>query len=241
MTGKQTIRGRTVDVDASFSKVVNSVVDNGGTLVALMLDGETRNGPYGVFFDVIWDRVTLSPSGFRTRDLAPGVTGTLGASLKAVSNTATVELGGAYEVAQFGPVALDVIAGARYWYQQAEIDLALSATLDVADLTIRGDKAIAKSSSVDWLDGFAGARARVELAPGQYLQVRGDVGGGGSKFSWQALAAYSYDFTTKNNVTYSGVIGYKALYVDYEQGEGITKYRYDMLQHGPVVGLNIRF
>jgi hypothetical protein len=241
LTGKTTVKGRTTDIDASFTDVIKSTFDNGGTLAALMLDGEARNGPFSVFGDAIWDRVTLSPSSVKSKTLESGITGTLGTSLNAKSTSAILEAGAGYEFAQLGPVAFDVIAGARYWYQRVELDLALFPTLDIGDLIIRGNRAIGRSGSVDWLDGFVGARARWALAPGQEIVLRGDVGGGGSNVSWQAIAAYSYDFATRNGVTYSGVLGYKALYVDYEQGEGRTKYRFDMLQHGPVIGLNIRF
>jgi hypothetical protein len=241
LSGKTTVRGRTTDVEASFADVIRTTFDNGGTLAALMLDGEARNGRFAIFGDVIWDRVTLSPSSVKSRTLDAGVAGTLGTSLNATSNTVIIEAGGGYQFAQLGPVAFDVIAGARYWIQKADLDLALFPTLDVGGLEIRGNKAIARSGSIDWFDGFLGARARWLLAPGQELLLRGDVGGGGSNVSWQAIAAYSYDLTTRNGVTYSGVLGYKALHIDYEQGEGRSKYRFDMLQHGPLIGLNIRF
>ena len=117
----------------------------------------------------------------------------------------------------------------------------IGATVDVSDLSLSRQGALAKSGSVDWVDGFAGASARVALAPGQEFLLTGNVGAGGSKFTWEAIAAYSYDFTTKNGVTYSGVLGYKALYANYEQGSGRTRFEYDMLQHGPVIGLSIRF
>ena len=75
------------------------------------------------------------------------------------------------------------------------------------------------------------------------LVVRGDVGGfgAGSQFSWNALAAYSWDFAVRNGVTYSGVLGYRALYVDYEQGSSRNKYAYDVLTHGPILGISIGF
>jgi hypothetical protein len=38
-----------------------------------------------------------------------------------------------------------------------------------------------------------------------------------------------------------GYLGYRALYVDYSQGSGSTKYEYDVLQQGPVVGATLRF
>jgi hypothetical protein len=42
-------------------------------------------------------------------------------------------------------------------------------------------------------------------------------------------------------ITYSGLIGYKALYADYAQGQGRRRYEFDMLQHGPVVGISLRW
>ena len=42
-------------------------------------------------------------------------------------------------------------------------------------------------------------------------------------------------------MTYSGLLGYRALDVDYKQGSGRNKYEYDVLQHGPVTGLTIGF
>jgi hypothetical protein len=37
------------------------------------------------------------------------------------------------------------------------------------------------------------------------------------------------------------VIGYRALSVHYAQGEGRRRYEFDVLQHGPVLGLSMRF
>jgi hypothetical protein len=142
------------------------------------------------------------------------------------------------------PVAIDLIGGARYWYQQANVSFNLTAGLNIADLIIgsRG-LAIAKSGTVDWIDPLLGARARFEIAPGQNIFVRGDVGGFGvgSKYSWQAIGGYSFDFAEKNGITYSGLIGFRALYVDYVQGTAQTRYAYKMLQVGPAIGVGFKF
>jgi|SRR5215218_1595907 hypothetical protein len=55
---------------------------------------------------------------------------------------------------------------------------------------------------------------------GHQLSLRGDGGGFGvgSDFCWQAIAAYGWDFARYNNITFLGVLGYRALYVDYAQG-----------------------
>ena len=81
---------------------------------------------------------------------------------------------------------------------------------------------VARSGSVDWLDPIIGARIRYAVAPGHELFLRGDIGGFGlgSDFSWQAIGSYSFDFGTYNGVTFSGMVGYRALSVDNSQGDG---------------------
>ncbi|MPR08627.1 hypothetical protein [Microvirga tunisiensis] len=81
------------------------------------------------------------------------------------------------------------------------------------------------------------------MAPAHELFLRSDIGGFGvrGKFSWQAIGGYGFDFGDWNGITFSGVIGYRALSVDYAQGEGRHRYEFDMLQHGPVLGLSMRW
>jgi hypothetical protein len=73
--------------------------------------------------------------------------------------------------------------------------------------------------------------------------VRGDIGGfgAGSDFSWQALATYNAKLCDGNGYTLDGFVGYRALAVDYHQGSGIRRYEMDTIQHGPILGLNVRF
>ena len=70
-------------------------------------------------------------------------------------------------------------------------NLALAGTLDTGDLSMSGNRAIARSGSVDWVDPVVGGRIRYNLVPGQDFILRGDVGGFGvgSQFTWNALAA----------------------------------------------------
>ncbi len=81
------------------------------------------------------------------------------------------------------------------------------------------------------------------MAPGQELLLRGDVGGFdvGSQFSWNVLATYSWQIGVHYGVTYSGLLGYRALSVDFEKGSGANKYDYDVIQHGPLLGLTVGF
>ena len=90
---------------------------------------------------------------------------------------------------------------------------------------------------------MVGLRLRHQFAPGLNFVASGDVGGFGvgSKFSWQALAALNYDFCVRNGIIWSGMLGYKALFVDYSKGSGLTHYEYDMTMHGPIFGVTARF
>jgi len=55
------------------------------------------------------------------------------------------------------------------------------------------------------------------------------------------LAAYTYDFLVQDGVKYSGMLGYRLLDANYSTGEGSTKYSYDVLMQGPVLGLTVSF
>ncbi len=237
--GKQTVRGRSVKVDASFI----DIVEKSDTLFALMGNLEIRNGPMAFYGDLIWSKVGVSDNHVRTRGALPGVTGAVGRALDLDIQMAILEVGAAYEVARSGNLAFDLLAGARYWYQDVDLSFDRFQTLDVGGLEIIGARSIARSGSVDWLDPVIGARLRYTMAPGHELFLRGDIGGFGlgSEFSWQAVGGYGFDFGIYQGITFSGVIGYRALSVDYAQGWGRTRYEFDMLQHGPIVGLSMRF
>lgn len=243
LVGDITVRGRPVHLDIDPIQVVDHLTHSGGRIPAWMSYIEARRGPISIYNDSFYANLGLSGDLARTRPRAD-----IGVSAGLDFQQAVIELSAGYEVASWAPVpdrevAIDLIAGARYWYQEADLNLALSTELDVAGLEVRGNRALARSGTVDWFDPLVGARLRHQFAPGYELTVKGDVGGfgAGSKLSWQAFAALTFDLATHDGVTYAGMVGYRALDVDYEQGSGRRKYAYDILQHGPVLGLAIGF
>ena len=305
LNGTQTVRGRTVDVDVSFYDLARKILEHGDTLIGAMGNIEARNGPFSFYADGVYTLINVSTNISRYRDISPRVSATLDAALDLRIQMGIAEAGAAYEIARFGvpfgpsttlPVAIDVLAGARYWYQRFDFSFRLDRILDINALALRdgppelagnpdlldilaqgrrvapgtlnlnelfarGDRlalasalaqngldlrrnrAIARSGTIEWVDPLVGGRVRLDIAPGHELFVRGDVGGFGvgSKFSWQAVGGYSFDYAVQNGITYSGLIGYKALYADYAQGQGRRRYEFDMLQHGPVVGISLRW
>ena len=253
LNGSQTVRGRTVDVNETFPELVHDTWGKGNELYAAMAHVEARIGPLTLFGDVVWALLDAEGGGIRERRITPDISGAIAARGDFKYKIAIAEAGAAYEIARFGfplgdvvriPTALDVLAGARYWYQEADVSFDLRTTVDIADLFVLGrNRAIARSGSVDWTDPFVGAQLRFAVAPGQELLLRGDVGGFdvGSKFTWQAIAGYKFDFAVRSGITFSGLVGYRALYVDYAQGFGRRLYEFDMLIHGPVVGVSLRW
>jgi len=248
LNGDQTVRGRTVSLDVNPIEVFEHLEH-----MPWMSYAEVRKGPLAFYNDIFYAKLGVSASGSRFLGAA-----TLDASLGVDFQQAVIEVGGAYQIAKwvsgsggsikdpYGPVrytAIDVLAGARYWHQDMAINLAATGTLDPAGLEISGTRAIARAGAVDWVDPLVGFRVRHQLAPGQELVFRADVGGFdvGSKFSWNLLGAYSWDIAVRNGVTYSGILGYRALSVDYEKGSGANRYVYDILQHGPIMGITAKF
>jgi hypothetical protein len=119
----------------------------------------------------------------------------------------------------------------------------LAGTLNIFGLDISGTRAIARSGVQQWIDPFVGARLRYYPGAGQEIALRGDIGGfgAGSQFSWQALATYNWFLCAHAGLTLDGYLGWRALYVDRETGSGVSRYEFDVLQQGPVVGVTGRF
>jgi hypothetical protein len=79
------------------------------------------------------------------------------------------------------------------------------------------------------------------MSPGSAISAAVHVGGfdAGSRFSWNVLGAYSFTFGVRNGVTYA-LLGCRpsAWAV---KSSGLNRYEYDVVQHGPVVGLTVGF
>lgn len=237
--GTQTVRGRSARIDASFADIVSK----SDSLVALMGVVEARSGPHSFYGDLVWTRIGLKGGGFRSLTLAPGVTATVDRSLSLDVQMTILEVGTAHEVARFGALKVDLLAGLRYWRQQADLSVATLRTADLADLDWTGARAVARSGGVSWVDPLVGLRLRHAPAPGHELFLRADAGGFGigSVFSWQVVGGYGFDFAARGGTVFSGMIGYRALSVDYRRGAGLGRYVFDAVQHGPVLGVAARF
>ena len=134
------------------------------------------------------------------------------------------EFDGFYRISH-GVHQFDMVAGVRYNEVKLEYNIR-NLPLD-------------NSRTENWWDPVVGVRYRYPIADRWTLQLRGDIGGFGigSDFTWQTIGLI--DYQPWKYVSLVG--GYRALSLDYETGSGNDVFKYDVLLHGPVLGLNIRW
>ena len=248
LNGSTTVKGRTTDIDASFVDILDHTQFPKG-LFEVAAFGEARYGRFAILTDFAYMKLGIGAGITRARGV-DRLNASVGVSAGLTVQMIIAEVAAAYEVAHWGPstsvtsgTALDVYAGGRAWWQKADAEVAISGTVNLLGLSRTAEGTLAASGDVSWVDPVIGARLRHQLAPNWNLVVSGDVGGfgAGSRFSWQAIAAIDYEFAKTQNVTWSGMLGYKALYVDYTRGSGLDAYEFDMTMHGPIFGVTARF
>jgi hypothetical protein len=180
--------------------------------VAVMGTFEARHDRLILFTDLIYSK--LSPDKGFTVAGFPGR-----ASIETQSFIGLAAAG--YRVIDGADASLDAFVGLR--------GFAMSNTITVDTPT--GSLAYGKDEQ--WLDGVVGARVRYRFAPQWSVVAMGFVGGGASNYQWDLYGGVSYAFSDKVGT----FLGYRAMKVDYEKG----RFLYDALQHGPLLGVQMRF
>jgi opacity protein-like surface antigen len=123
-----------------------------------------------------------------------------------------------------GVAPVDLVGGVRINDLKLDLDLSASALAPQGRTLVR---------SRSWVDGFVGVRAHYPVAPQWTLVGYVDVGGGGSDFTWQALAGVHYAISP----TMTAKFGYRYLKVDYHRDD----FRYDIATGGIFAGAGMRF
>jgi hypothetical protein len=147
-----------------------------------------------------------------------------GVRFDAEVSQALVSLDVAYRLSE----RIEVLGGARY--NDLDSDVAVAASGGSAELA---------SGSESWVDPYVGARLTVPLGARWTFTLRADVGGFGvgSDEAWQVVSRFGWRATDKVDV----VVGYRALSVDYDDGTGPDRFRYDVLTAGPLLGVAWQF
>lgn len=249
ITGSDTLGANTLDVDTNLFELV----DKSDEIYALMGYQELRYGRIGLFADIAWSKLNVGASTVKTANPIAGLNVNVVADADIWFDLAIAEPGVALEIANwkqgtqflkdatvFVPTtAFDLIGGARYWWLKPDVDLNVTATVNIPalGLTRMAGGRISAQPVFDWWDPFIGIRVRHEPREGQEFFLKGDIGGFGigSDITWQAATGYSFE-TRLLGIPMTSYLGYRALYIDYEQGSGNRTFGLDTLWHGPVVG-----
>jgi len=245
LDGDAVVRGREFSINQNPGQLLDSLD------FAWMSYQQARRGAVTLYSDVVYTDNSKSDSFASSKTFSPHVSGTLGAALSADYRQWIVEVGGMYETNRWrlgpGPgkadTTLDLLAGARYWHQELNVNVALAGTADLDGLIVSGSEVLARSGSIDWVDPFLGARLTYHHTPFQQFSVRADIGGFdiGSRFTWQAVATYDFYLGSHAAIDFDGYLGYRALSVDYVEERGSSRYEFDAIQQGPVIGITGRF
>jgi hypothetical protein len=197
-----------VSVDAGFDDIIENAD------LALMLAAEARRGRFGVVADLNY--LSLSADGDTPGPLFGGA--------EVDTSTLFATVAGFYQVVPGERVSLDVLAGARVWYVDTEIELSPGL---LPARSVQDDEV--------WADPVVGLRWTAQLGRGFFLVGAADIGGFGiaSDFTWQLLGTLGYRF----NDWFSARAGYRHLDVDYDH-DGFV---WDVELSGPIVGATFRF
>jgi hypothetical protein len=100
------------------------------------------------------------------------------------------------------------------------------------------------SQSKTWADPILGSRSIVRFGEDKRWRgiLRGDFGGfgAGSTFTWNLVGMLGYDFAM-GSVDTTVLLGMRALSQDFADGSGSNRFKWDVIQYGPLVGLAFRF
>ena len=130
----------------------------------------------------------------------------------------------AYRVTPPGPVAVDLLAGARFWDFDADLSLT----------TVQGVEHD-RSRGISWVDPIVGGRLRASLNRKVALFSEGDYGGFDwtSKSTWQFLGGLAFRTGKMQELK----AGYRLLSIDHQE----NNFKMNITSGGPIVGYTFGF
>lgn len=221
ISGDAGVRGLTAQIDADFV----DVIEKSDSALAFTGRLEFGKGRWGGFIEGVYANLG-----------AEDQSGPLGITDVDVSfEQFVLDFGAMYRVADWKPLGrevtdarrntVDLYAGGRATYVDAELSPALLP---------------ARDRDETWIDPIIGARFVAPFGRAWRLSLSADVGGFGleSDFTWAASGAIGYDFElTGCQLTVYG--GYRAIGWDFSEGSGADEFTWDVIEHGPFLGVTL--
>jgi hypothetical protein len=113
--------------------------------------------------------------------------------------------------------SVDIVGGIRIWRLEMNLDF-LPGILAARSVT----------GTRSWVDAVGGVRGKMYLSKSIFISGKGDLGGGGSKFTWQLFGGGGIHVHPKIAL----VGGYRAISVNYDK----DNFLFDNILHGPILG-----
>ncbi len=195
------------DFSPNFGDVLSSLD------FAMMISFQARKGQFAFMNDFIY--AGLSPGAIRPGQVYNNV---------AMQLDMFVYTGvGTFRIVDEPDFFLEVGGGARYLYSRSE--LSISSSVGAPFLNSR-------SAAHVW-DGVAALRLGYSFSDRWIMRAYGDIGGGTSDRTWQAVVSLGYVMSERT----TAFLGYR--YLDYKFSEGATSL--DLSMSGPQLGVAIKF
>jgi len=90
-----------------------------------------------------------------------------------------------------------------------------------------------------WADPVVGLRYAMPISERWSFDGFGQVGGFGvnADLVWQLAGSFSYRMTERSHFT----AGYRYMDFDYDSGNGVDRFKFDIVEHGPALGFRFNF
>lgn len=222
LNGDIAVNGQKSDVDASFGDIWDQLD------FAFQIRAEASKNNYFFFIDETFMKLSID------EEIKPEFPIPIDARLLIEVKMNILEFGGGYRILATQsqiPVYLDLYTGGRWW------SLDIDQQIKFANLPN-----LSSGADEDWFDFIVGTRIFVFLTENLVATVRTDIGGFdfgfSSKFSWNIIANIGYDTGWYG---FNPYIGWRTMYVNYDNGSGSDFFEYKVWMNGIQAGLGFRF
>ncbi|UJW76829.1 hypothetical protein IM739_10645 [Rhizobium sp. SL42] len=220
LDGDASLAGFDTHVDVPFSETLKHLD------LAIMGNVEVTNGRFGFYFDGQYAE-TSQEEELLSNELAIGITTTtlaVGAFYRAYE----LDLGGRTVFNAPRVLAIEPTVGLRWTKLEASVQaLGLTTT-----------------KQANWTDPFVGVRLNADLDERWNVWTEADIGGFdiGSKIAYSAQAFLGYRTYVLDHPTVLR-LGYRVTSQDFETDDftGSNKFKWDVTQHGPLIGFSMQF
>jgi len=218
LTGTAGLVGLTTDVDVPFKEILSNLD------MSVMGNIEITNGTYGFYIDGQYTKTSQDEDVFNER---------LGLDITSTTLSGGVfyrlyeqQLEGTTLYGRQRVFAIEPTAGVRWTELKAKVNIG----------------PYSAQRKADWTDPFIGARFLYDVSERWNIAAEADIGGfgAGTKLSANGQIYLGYRTLVFDRPTIWRV-GYRALYQDYRDDDTREKFRYDVTQHGPVLGVSVQF